>query len=117
MSRAEHDRRIDYVEFPVSNVDGSKKFYSEVFGWGLEEYGPDYCCFMDGRLSGAFFTSPTDKPAPPLVVIYTTDLQAMEDKVTKAGGTIVKPVFEFPGGKRFHFTDPSGHELAVWTDQ
>jgi len=116
MTNAEHDRRIDYIEFPVRNVPDAKKFYAQAFGWSFEDYGPDYTSFSDGRLSGGFRTEAKVQPGGPLVVIYAADLEGMEHKVKQAGGKIVKPVFSFPGGRRFHFTDPSGHQLAVWSE-
>jgi uncharacterized protein len=116
MSNAQHDRRIDYVEFSVKSVPEAKRFYGSAFGWSFEDYGPDYASFADGRLSGGFQTATHVSPGGPLVVIYATDLEAMERKVRQAGGTIVRPIFSFPGGRRFHFTDPSGNELSVWSD-
>jgi uncharacterized protein len=117
MSNAGQDRRIDYVEFSVRSVTGAKKFYGSVFGWSFEDYGPDYASFSDGRLSGGFQTATKVRTGGPLVVIYAADLESMEQKVTQAGGKIVRPIFSFPGGRRFHFTDPSGHELAVWSER
>ena len=117
MSNAQHDRRIDYIEFSVKSVPEAKRFYGSAFGWSFEDYGPDYASFADGRLSGGFQTATDVSPGGPLVVIYATDLEAMERKVRQAGGTIVRPIFSFPGGRRFHFTDPSGNELSVWSDQ
>jgi uncharacterized protein len=117
MSNAEHDRRIDYIEFSVTSVPKAKQFYGKVFGWTFEDYGPDYASFADGRLSGGFRTAADVSRGSPLVVIYAADLAGMERRVTQAGGTIVTPTFSFPGGRRFHFTDPSGNELAVWSDQ
>lgn len=116
MSGAERDRRIDYVEFAATDVAEAKRFYGEVFEWSFEDYGPDYASFSDGRLSGGFFTARQIRRGGPLVVLYTSNLAAMEAKIVGAGGTIVKDTFEFPGGRRFHFTDPSGNELAVWSD-
>ena len=116
MTNAEHDRRIDYIEFSVKSVPDAKRFYGSAFGWTFEDYGPDYASFSDGRLSGGFQTATKVQAGGPLVVIYATDLERMENKVKQAGGTIVKPIFSFPGGRRFHFTDPSGHELAVWSN-
>ena len=106
MSNAGQDRRIDYIEFSVKSVPEAKRFY-----------GPDYASFSDGRLSGGFQTAAKVQPGGPLVVIYATDLEAMAQSVTRAGGTIVRPIFSFPGGRRFHFTDPSGYELAVWSEE
>jgi uncharacterized protein len=117
MTNAEHDRRIDYVEFSVKSVPDSKRFYGSAFGWTFEDYGPDYASFSDGRLSGGFQTATTVRNGGPLIVIYAANLEAMEKRVTQAGGKIVRPIFSFPGGRRFHFTDPSGHELAVWSDK
>jgi uncharacterized protein len=117
MSSAEHDRRIDYIEFSVKSVADAKRFYGSAFGWSFEDYGPDYASFADGRLTGGFQTTAAVKPGGPLVVIYAADLEALEQRVRKAGGTIVRPIFSFPGGRRFHFTDPSGNELAVWSDK
>ena len=117
MTNAEHDRRIDYIEFPVTSVPEAKRFYGKAFGWSFEDYAPDYASFSDGRLSGGFQTAARVKTGGPLVVIYATNLEAMEQKVRQAGGVIARPIFSFPGGRRFHFTDPSGHELAVWSDK
>jgi hypothetical protein len=113
-----NDRRIDYVEFPATDVARMKEFYERVFGWKFTDYGPDYTSFTDGRLAGGF--SKELKPAHgsgPLVVIYALDLAGTEQKVGQAGGNISQAIFEFPGGKRFHFIDPSGNELAVWSEK
>jgi uncharacterized protein len=117
MSNAEHDRRIDYIEFSVKSVPEAKRFYGSAFGWSFEDYGPDYASFADGRLSGGFQTASTVRTGGPLVVIYAADLEGMERRVSQAGGKIIKPIFSFPGGRRFHFADPSGTELAVWSNQ
>ena len=114
---AEHDRRIDYIEFSVKSVSDAKRFYGAAFGWTFEDYGPDYASFADGRLNGGFQTTSGVRAGGPLVVIYAVDLEAMELRVKQAGGKIVKPIFSFPGGRRFHFTDLSGNELAVWSDK
>jgi uncharacterized protein len=116
MSNAEHDRRIDYIEFSVTSVPEAKRFYGEAFGWSFEDYGPEYASFADGRLSGGFQTASRVVSGGPLVVIYALDLEAQERRVKQAGGAIVRAIFSFPGGRRFHFTDPSGNELAVWSD-
>ena len=112
-----HDRRIDYIEFGATDVAASKRFYVDVFGWKFTDYGPDYTSFDDGRITGGFRMVERANPGSVLVVIFAMDLAAAEAKVRAAGGRIVKPVFEFPGGRRFHFTDPSGNELAVWSDR
>jgi hypothetical protein len=113
----EHDRRIDYIEFGVTDVAGAKRFYGQVFGWKFEDYGPDYASFADGRLTGGFTKVAKVQAGGPLVVIFAADLEAAEGQVRAAGGAIVRPMFSFPGGRRFHFTDPSGNELAVWSDR
>lgn len=117
MSQSEHDRRIDYIEFPVGKISPVKEFYERVFGWKFTDYGDDYSAFEDGRITGGFAAGDPMLDRGALVVMYATDLEAMQREVEKAGGTIVKPIFSFPGGRRFHFRDPSGHELAVWSDQ
>ncbi len=116
MAQREHDRRIDYLEFPVPDVALAKRFYAAAFGWVFTDYGPDYTSFVDGRLSGGFRGGEAAVPGGPLVVIYAIDLDAAAAAVVAAGGTITQPAFAFPGGRRFHFRDPSGHELAVWSD-
>lgn len=116
MGQSEHDRRIDYIEFPVADVSVARRFYTTVFGWVFTDYGPEYTSFADGRLSGGFRGGAAALPGGPLVVIYAVDLEAMALRVQAAGGEITKPIFDFPGGRRFHFRDPSGNELAVWSD-
>lgn len=116
MSRPEHDKRIDYVEFPSTDLAATKAFYSAVFGWSFTEWGPDYLSFEDGRLSGGFRAAGNAEAGGPLVVLYATDLEAVEASVREHGGAIVREVFSFPGGRRFHFADPSGNVLAVWSE-
>jgi uncharacterized protein len=106
--------RIDYVEFPATDIAKTKQFYIDVFGWKFTDYGPGYTSFEDGRIAGGFTKDGAVVKGGVLVVLYATNLEAMEARVRKAGGKIVKPIFSFPGGRRFHFTDPSGNELAVW---
>ena len=116
MSQKQNENRIDYIEMPVKDMGVTKRFYGAAFGWTFEDYGPDYTSFFDGRLGGGFTT---ERPAPAqglLLVIYSTDLLAAQKKITGSGGTIVKEIFSFPGGRRFHFKDPNGNELAVWSD-
>jgi len=117
MSQKEQDRRVDYIEFHAADLPRIKAFYTDVFGWKFTDYGPEYTSFGDGRLAGGFSpAAPPDKGGT-LVVIYAVDLDALEAAVRGAGGEIVKETFEFPGGRRFHFTDPGGNELAVWSDR
>ena len=117
MNGQSNDRRIDYIEFPATDVAGTKAFYEQAFGWKFTDYGPDYTSFEDGRLAGGFSKDGKVARAGALVVLYARDLAAMEKRVRSAGGTITKDAFSFPGGRRFHFTDPSGNELAVWSEQ
>jgi len=111
-----NDRRIDYIEFPAADVAATKAFYSRVFGWKFTDYGPDYTSFEDGRLAGGFARKDQVPQGGVLVVIYAADLEAVQAEVKAAGGTIAKDTFSFPGGRRFHFTDPSGNEVAVWSE-
>ena len=117
MKKSENDRRIDYIEFRVRDIETTKAFYATVFGWHYTDYGLEYCEFRDGRLSGGFTTQGAPKPGGPLVVLYGDDLPALSHAIRNAGGEISKPIFDFPGGQRFHFIDPNGYELAVWTKQ
>ena len=117
MSQEEQDRRIDYVEFPATNLDTAKSFYSRVFGWTFKDWGDDYASFRDGRLEGGFRKETEAQPGGPLVVLYALDLIACKAEVETAGGTIDGEIFEFPGGRRFHFVDPCGNRLAVWSDR
>ena len=117
MSNENHGR-IDYVEFAATDLGQIKSFYHDAFGWTFTDYGPDYTSFNDGRLAGGFHRREQSSVASgPLVVLYATKLETMEDKITAAGGTVVKAIFSFPGGRRFHFRDPGGNELAVWSDR
>jgi len=116
MSQPKPENQIDYIELPASNIEATKKFYEAAFGWKFEDWGPDYTSFHDGRLAGGFNA---EKEAPSkglLLVIYASDLAAAQQKIKAGGGVIVKDTFSFPGGQRFHFTDPNGNELAVWSE-
>lgn len=113
----DHDNRIDYLEFPASDMAATKHFYHVVFGWKFEDFGPGYTSFHDGRLGGGFTTDALAPARGLLVVIYAADLAAAEARVKAAGGVIAKAAFSFPGGRRFHFLDPNGNELAVWSDK
>ena len=110
------DGKVDYVELPGGDLGAVKAFYGRAFGWTFVDYGPDYAAFDQGLDGG--FQSGGDEGAvnKPLVILYAHDLEAMEAKVRDAGGTITRAIFSFPGGRRFHFTDPAGNELAVWSE-
>ncbi len=112
-------QKINYVEYPVKNIEATKAFFTAVFGWSFTDYGPDYTAFTDAGLDGGFFKS--DKSASTengsaLIVFYSKTLEETQSKIEAAGGKIIKPIFSFPGGRRFHFTEPSENEFAVWSD-
>jgi predicted enzyme related to lactoylglutathione lyase len=112
--------RIDYVEFPAPSavaLGANKKFYSEVFGWSFQDWGEEYADTKDSGIGSGIASDPVHRPATPLVVLYSAELEATREKVIKAGGSISKDIFSFPGGRRFHYTDPAGNQLAVWSDR
>jgi uncharacterized protein len=115
MNKPQRDRTIDYIEFGATDIEATKRFYADCFGWKFTDYGPDYVAFEDGRLSGGFTTQ--SKPGgAPLVVLYVADLERIRASVVAQRGRIVRDIFSFPGGRRFHFLDPNGNELAVWSE-
>ena len=105
--------RLDYVELPATEIAGTREFYEQAFGWTLTEFAPSYAATTTGD-TDVGLDSGADKPGAPLPVIQVPDLEAALAAVERAGGTIVKPIFPFPGGRRFHFRDPGGNELAAW---
>ncbi len=114
------DRKIDYVELPATSLDEVETFYAQTFGWTFTDYGPTYRAFSDGRLDGGFFSSElrsTTASGAALIVLFAKDLETTRDAVVANGGTLSKAIFSFPGGRRFHFLDPHGNELAVWSDR
>jgi predicted enzyme related to lactoylglutathione lyase len=116
MAPTSNDRRIDYIELTVSDIPRARDFYGKAFGWTFKDYGPPYCEFSDGRLTGGFAKGDPVTPAGgPLVILYADNLEDAQARVETAGGHIAKPIFSFPGGRRFHFLDPDGYELAVWS--
>ena len=116
MSQQEHDKRIDYIEIPATDIQASKAFYEKVFGWKFTDYGPEYSSFDDGRMMGGLRKEETNATGGVLIVMYAIDLESMLKMVTEAGGKIARDIFNFPGGKRFHFLDPGNNELAVWSE-
>jgi uncharacterized protein len=116
MSQSKAENQIDYIELPASKMADTKQFYGTVFGWKFEDYGPDYSSFSDGRMAGGFTMERRTPAKDLLLVIYASDLGATQAKIKAGGGMIVKDTFSFPGGRRFHFSDPNGNELAVWSD-
>ena len=111
----QHNNHINYVEFKAKNLEQIKKFYSTVFGWTFTDYGPTYVAFEDSGLSGGFELSQDAVANGALVVLYHSDLEQIQIKVEATGGIITQEIFAFPGGRRFHFKDPSGNELAIWS--
>jgi predicted enzyme related to lactoylglutathione lyase len=114
------DQKVDYIELPARDLESVQSFYERAFAWSFTDYGPEYKAFTDGRIDGGFYKadkkSSTDQGSA-LVIIYATDLEKTKASVIAGGGEVVKDIFDFPGGRRFHFTDPNGNELAVWSDQ
>lgn len=111
---------IDYIEIPSTDLAASKRFFCGLFGWAFQDYGPNYCSFDDGRMTGGFFASErtfTVDGGAPLVVFYHPELEKMAAEVTHLGGKITRPLFEFPGGHRFHFQAPGEGEFAIWSDK
>ena len=111
--------KINYVEFPSTDIEATKAFFSAVFGWEFTDYGSEYTAFSNQGIDGGFYRSnvtlSTDNGSA-LIVFYSEDLEQTLSKIENAGGTIIKPIFSFPGGRRFHFGDPNGNEYAVWSD-
>lgn len=109
------DARIDYVELPSATAhELTRAFYAKAFGWMFTDFGPTYAATTNGVTDLGLQGDPADGLSAPLAVIRTDDVEAAFDAVSKAGGVIAKPIFGFPGGRRFHFIDPGGNELAVW---
>ncbi|MBI1405421.1 MAG: VOC family protein [Caulobacter sp.] len=107
------DGKIDYLEMPGGELPGTKAFYAKAFGWSFTDYGPTYAAYSEG-LDGGFDSD--EAASKPLPVLFASDLEALLARVTEAGAEIVRPIFSFPGGRRFHFRDPAGNELAVWSE-
>ena len=111
--------KINYVEFPAIDIEATKAFFTTVFGWSFIDYGPEYTAFSNEGIDGGFFKSDlivSTENGSALIVFYSKDLEQTQAKIKSAGGSIIKPIFSFPGGRRFHFGDPSGNEYAVWSD-
>ncbi|HEY7901144.1 MAG TPA: VOC family protein [Caulobacteraceae bacterium] len=106
------DGKIDYLEFPASDLAPTKAFYAAAFGWSFVDYGPAYAAFEGAGIDGGF--NAHDAEPAPLVILWANDLEAMQARIEAAGGRIVRPIFSFPGGRRFHFRDPAGNVLGVW---
>ena len=115
----EHEK-INYVEFPSKDIQATKEFFIQVFGWSLQDFGPEYSAFSNQGIDGGFFKSELSASTAnggALIVFYSQDLEKTQAKIKAADGIVVKAIFSFPGGRRFHFTEPSGNEFAVWSDK
>lgn len=115
----EHEK-VNYIEFPAKNLQSTKDFFTQVFGWTFQDFGPEYSAFSNQGIDGGFFKSDLSSltsNGSALIVFYSNDIESTQDKVKKAHGIIVKSIYQFPGGRRFHFTEPSGNEFAVWSDK
>ena len=110
------NNHINYIEFKAPDLTIIKSFYSEVFNWAFTDYGPTYTSFENSGLVGGFELASPPIQNGALAVLYHEDLDAIQKKIIDANGKIVQPTFSFPGGKRFHFKDPAGNELAVWSE-
>ncbi|QJR80956.1 VOC family protein [Alteromonas pelagimontana] len=114
------DRLIDYLELPSKDLAATRRFFGKVFGWHFTDYGEEYTAFNSTAMQGGFYLN--DKVSltatgGALVIFYCRNLEEVKQQIEQADGKIIKPIFEFPGGKRFHFTEPGGSEFAVWSDQ
>lgn len=105
--------KLAYFELPAKNTTDMKAFYGVLFGWSFQDWGTDYTAFSESGVDGGFNSGAEHRTETPLLMIETDDIDSMERRVEQAGGTITLPTFQFPGGRRFHFTDPSGNELAI----
>jgi predicted enzyme related to lactoylglutathione lyase len=112
--------KINYVEFQAKDIEATKAFFINAFGWTFVDYGPDYTSFSDEGINGGFFKSDlsaSTATGSALIVLYSESLEQTLSKIEAAGGVVVRPIFPFPGGRRFHFSEPSGNEMAVWSDR
>jgi len=106
--------KIDYLEFTSPDIAATKDFFARAFGWGFNDFGPEYQELADAGISGGIAAAPL---APPLVILKADDLEAALQRVAGAGAEITKPIFAFPGGRRFQFREPGGTEMAVWSER
>lgn len=113
-----HHHKINYLEIPVTDMRAAKQFFRAVFDWRFTDYGKDYCAFDSGGIEGGFYTcdlSVQQSTGSVLVVFYSDNLELTQRIIESNGGKVCQSIFEFPGGRRFHFEDPNGNEFAVWS--
>ncbi|AWX45587.1 hypothetical protein HME9304_02614 [Flagellimonas maritima] len=108
---------INYIEFKARDLGAIKEFYHKTFGWVFTDYGPTYTAFSKSGIEGGFETTEEEITNGVLVVLYHENLKEIKNDIIAEGGKVTLDIFSFPGGRRFHFTDPSGNELAVWSDK
>lgn len=114
------NEKINYLEIPAKDLKQTRLFFESVFGWVFNDFGPDYTAFSQAGINGGFYRSEhcaTTDNGSVLIVFYSIDLKQTQTRIVNSGGSIVKAVFSFPGGRRFHFSDPNGNEYAVWSDK
>jgi predicted enzyme related to lactoylglutathione lyase len=121
MSNPALHHKINYIEFTTNSIERTKQFYSTVFGWSFKDWGPDYidCNAETSGIAIGFANGAPPEIQPksaPLAVLYSADLKATEEAIVASGGSIVVPTFEFPGGRRFHFSDGAGNVMGVWSE-
>lgn len=120
MKNINQKAHLDFIEFPAKSIDHllkMKSFYSTVFNWSYKDWGDDYSDTKDSGIGSGLNADPSHKSDHPLAVIYVDGIEVSKESVVSAGGKIIRDIFSFPGGRRFHFTDPTGNELAVWSDK
>jgi predicted enzyme related to lactoylglutathione lyase len=120
MKNESRENRIDYVEFPSPSKEShaaTKRFYGDVFGWTYQSWGDDYSDTKDSGITSGISSASEHRPSKPLIVLFASNLEAVRERIIKAGGRISKDIVPFPGGRRFHYIDPSGNELGVWADK
>ncbi len=111
------DNHINYVEFKAQDLQKIKEFYTASFDWTFTDYGPTYTAFSESGLEGGFEKTESKIVNGALIVLYNENLDLIKNRIIEAGGKITIDIFSFPGGRRFHFVDPSENELAVWSDK
>ncbi len=112
--------KINYIEFPAQDIEKTKQFFSQVFGWTFTDYGEEYCAINNAGIDAGFYLSENTMSSDngsALIVLFSDSLETTQQLVISAGGKICKPIFDFPGGRRFHFLDLNNNEFAVWSDQ
>ncbi len=115
----DRQNNINYIELPSKNIEATKEFFSSVFGWAFTDFGAEYTSFTNQGINGGFYKADKEcrtENGSPLIVLYSDSLKSTQQTIEKNGGEIIKPIFSFPGGYRFHFTDPNGNEYAVWSE-